>query len=296
MFVELFSDVTFVILLAAFHVLLVLTLLSKGKQKSQGLRWLMQYDQSTSSKAWWRGFLLIARWLRATFSSTEAEMQKKCLEAGIYNKQVALYYMPIKYCTLFAGGTVIYWLSQEQNWKPLNLMVVAAIWVVIVLIFPDAYISSRAKSLRVKISNKLPYMIDLLAVCVQTGMTIEASMSYLSKEMMSFDKDLGHMLNKTNDRIQIIGIEQALVELHTRVPTNEMRSFVMTLNQSLQYGTSIYSVLTTLSSEIREVQMLGLEEKIGQLSAKMSIPLILFIMFPIVILITAPGIMRMMYG
>ncbi|WP_067222480.1 type II secretion system F family protein [Marinomonas gallaica] len=296
MFVELFSDIKFVILLMAFYVLLVLILLSKNKQKSQGLRWLMYYDESKQSKTHWSGFLFIARWLRATFSSTEAEMQKKFLEAGIYNKQLALYYMPTKYFSLFVGGGIIYWLSQQQSWKPVNLMVIAAVWVVVVLIIPDAYLSSKAKSLRVKISNKLPYMIDLLAVCVQTGMTIEASMSYLSKEMMSFDKDLGHMLNKTNDRIQIIGIEQALVELHTRVPTNEMRSFVMTLNQSLQYGTSIYTVLTTLSSEIREVQMLGLEEKIGQLSAKMSVPLILFVMFPIVILIAAPGIMRMMNG
>ncbi|MEC8483612.1 MAG: type II secretion system F family protein, partial [Pseudomonadota bacterium] len=48
-----------------------------------------------------------------------------------------------------------------------------------------------------------------------------------------------------------------------------------------------------LSSEIRAVQMLSIEEKIGKLAAKMSVPLILFIMFPIVILIAAPGVMRM---
>jgi Flp pilus assembly protein TadB len=92
----------------------------------------------------------------------------------------------------------------------------------------------------------------------------------------------------------VVGLEQALEELYQRVPSNEMRSFVMTLNQSLQYGTSIYGVLTTLSADIREVQLLQVEEKIGQLAAKMSIPLIVFIMVPIVILIAAPGIMRML--
>ena len=218
------------------------------------------------------------------------------MAAGFYNTHFAVYYMPIKYISLFAGGGIIYWLNEQQSWKITDLAVISALWLVAIIIVPDAVLASKAKNLRVKISTKLPYMIDLLAVCVQTGMTIEASMSYLGKEMMSFDKDLGHMLNKTNDRIKIVGIEQALAELHIRVPTNEMRSFVMTLNQSLQYGTSIYTVLTTLSSEIREVQMLGLEEKIGKLSAKMSVPLILFIMFPIVILIAAPGIMRMMNG
>lgn len=296
MFVELFSDKLFVSLLVVFYVLFVLTLFSANKQKSQGMKWLMRYHESNAPQPRWGLLMSFLRSISSIFSFSELDSQKKFMEAGIYNKQVALYYMPMKYFILFFGGGIIYWLSEIQEWQTNNLVIISSGWLVFIVVLPDAYLASKAKNLKAKISNKLPYFIDLLAVCVQTGMTIEASMAYLSKEMMSFDKDLGHMLNKTNDRIQIVGINQALIELHLRVPTNEMRSFVMTLNQSLQYGTSIYHVLTTLSSEIREVQMLGLEEKIGKLSAKMSIPLILFIMFPIVILIAAPGIMRMMNG
>lgn len=131
---------------------------------------------------------------------------------------------------------------------------------------------------------------------MRTGMTIEASVAYLAHEMEGFDADIAHMLHKTNERAKLVGLESALEELYARVPTNEVRSFVMTLNQSLQYGSSIYEVLSNLAKDIREVHMLELEEKIGKLSAKMSIPLILFIMFPIVILITAPGIMRLLGG
>ncbi len=72
-----------------------------------------------------------------------------------------------------------------------------------------------------------------------------------------------------------------------------MRSFVMTLKQSLRYGSSIYGILTTLAADIRMVNMLQAEEKIGKLAAKMSVPLILFIMLPIVFVIVAPGIMRL---
>lgn len=73
-----------------------------------------------------------------------------------------------------------------------------------------------------------------------------------------------------------------------------MRSFVMTLTQSMQHGSSIYRMLTVLASDVREVQMLELEEKIGKLAAKMSIPLIVFILIPIVFVIAAPGVMRLM--
>lgn len=53
------------------------------------------------------------------------------------------------------------------------------------------------------------------------------------------------------------------------------------------------SVLATLATDIREINMMDLEEKIGKMGAKMSIPLITFIMVPIVVLIAAPGILRM---
>ncbi|MDB1123134.1 type II secretion system F family protein [Vibrio algarum] len=165
---------------------------------------------------------------------------------------------------------------------------------VFIIIVPDAYLAFRANGIKRKLSSQLPYLLDMMGVCVQTGMTIESSMTYLAQEMIGFDVDMAHMLKRTNERAHMVGLEQAIEELYIRVPTPEFRSFVMTLSQSLRYGSSIYETLTRLAMDIREIQILGLEEKIGKLSAKMSIPLIVFIMFPIVILTAAPGVMRMM--
>ncbi|PMH46704.1 biotin synthase [Vibrio sp. 10N.286.49.B3] len=228
------------------------------------------------------------------FTSNEEEVFKKFYAAGFYHFKYAKYYIPLKYISLLGGLVGLYFIHQEQWLSANNVMIAFAIWLMICILAPDAFLASKAKALTRKISKQLPYLLDLMAVCVQTGMTIESSMSYLGKEMASFDKDLSHMLNKTTDRARIVGLDKALDELYATIISNEMRSFVMTLKQSLQYGTSIYHVLTTLAKDIREVQMLDIEEKIGQLSAKMSIPLVLFIMIPVVILITAPGIMRMM--
>ena len=227
-------------------------------------------------------------------SSNQAEIKKKFIAAGFYDFKYASLYMPVKYFILVIGCAVIYWIAQDKALQSSTLIALGASWLVLVIIVPDSILATKAKNLTNKISNQLPYLLDLMAVCVQTGMTIEASMAYLSKEMADFDKDLTEVLGKINDRARIVGLATALDELYLRVPSNEMRSFVMTLKQSLQYGSSIYAVLTTLAGDIREVQMLGLEEKIGKLAAKMSVPLILFIMIPVVILIAAPGVMRMM--
>lgn len=214
--------------------------------------------------------------------------------AGFYHISWAKYYLQIKYALLISGLCGYYFLSVNQSIEITQHVIFIAVWVLICVVIPDAYIDMRTKQLQKKIANKLPYLLDLMAVCIQTGMTIESSMRYLSKEMATFDRDISYFLDKTNERSKIVGLEKALDELYELVPSNEMRSFVVTLKQSLRYGTSIYSILTTLAKDIRELQMLGMEEKIGKLAAKMSIPLIIFIMVPIVILIAAPGIMRLM--
>ncbi|EGU48901.1 type II secretion system protein F [Vibrio ichthyoenteri ATCC 700023] len=229
-------------------------------------------------------------------SLSETDVHDKMIAAGIYDSKYSKWLFPIKYGALIVGVLLLGFYAVQSQLPTSKVLIYGCIWLVLCLIGPDLYLSWRKQNLQRKLSERLPYLLDLMGVCVQTGMTIEASMGYLAKEMIGFDKDIAYMLNKTNERAKIVGLAQALEELYVRVPTAEIRSFVMTLNQSLQYGSSIYTVLTTLAVDIREIQMLGLEEKIGKLSAKMSIPLILLIMLPIVILITAPGIMRLMAG
>ncbi|WP_337247252.1 MULTISPECIES: type II secretion system F family protein [unclassified Vibrio] len=271
---------------------LLLIVSLRAEKKKQLWRDFHQDDQALKSQGAW--IERLSRSLNQLFSSDKQQVQQKILAAGFYHPMLATYFMPLKYALLCVGAAACYALSLRFAWQLNTLFIVLAGWLIVSLILPDSYLAMRARRLSNKISNKLPYLLDLMAVCVQTGMTIEASISYLAKEMRGFDKDISYLLMKTDDRARIVGLETALDELYGRVPSNEMRSFVMTLKQSLQYGSSVYSVLTTLSADIREVQMLQIEEKIGKLAAKMSIPLIVFIMVPIVILIAAPGIMRMM--
>ncbi|KII76010.1 type II secretion system F family protein [Vibrio renipiscarius] len=230
-----------------------------------------------------------------SLTKNQAEVTQKLNDAGVYSFKYAYLYLPLKFAVLFIGGVVIAMATHATLELTIRIAVIA-FWIIVILIVPDAVMDARVKKYRSDMTRQLPYLIDLLAVCVQTGMTIESSMGYLAKEMKGFDAKLARLLERTNERAHIVGLDKALDELYVHIPTSEMRSFVMTLKQSLQYGSSIYSTLTTLSADIRKVTMLNIEEKIGQLAAKMSIPLILFIMVPIVILIAAPGVMRMMSG
>ncbi|MFV8439833.1 type II secretion system F family protein [Vibrio owensii] len=234
--------------------------------------------------------------LTASFTSDQGDIKKKLEDAGFDNLTYARYYMHFKYGFAFIGLGATYFICRAVHADILIMMASMLTWFIACIIVPDSYLTSRRKKRQERISKQLPYLLDLMAICVQTGMTLESSIKYLSIELRSFDRELAKVLKQVDDRAQIHGLENALNELYRKLPTSEIRSFVMTLKQSLQYGSSIYAVLTTLASDIRDVNMLTAEEKIGKLAAKMSVPLVVLIMMPIVVVILAPAIMRAMHG
>ncbi len=217
------------------------------------------------------------------------ELEQKMIEAGYYNTEWAKFYFPAKLLVL-ALVSVLVLLGDMTSTNKLVVVIFSLIGVIVV---PDTLLQMRRKMLISRTSAQLPYLLDMMSVCVQTGMTIEAALVYLGKELAEFDSDLCYQIKRTSDSAKIHGLEKALNDLSERIPTPPVRSFVLTIIQNLQYGTSVAQVLSDLAEDMRKVQILTVEEKVGKLSAKMSVPLILFIMFPIVILILAPSIMQM---
>ena len=217
------------------------------------------------------------------------ELEQKLIEAGYYNTKWAKFYFPAKVLVLGVVSILILMGDMTSS----NQLLVAITSLITVIVLPDTLLQVRRKILIRKTSSQLPYLLDMMSVCVQTGMTIEAGLAYLALELAEFDSDLCYQIKRTSDSGKIHGIEKALNDLSERIPTPAVRSFVLTIIQNLQYGTSVAQILSDLAEDMRKEQMLTVEEKVGKLSAKMSVPLILFIMFPIVILILAPSIMQM---
>ncbi|GAM69366.1 type II/IV secretion system protein tadC [Vibrio sp. JCM 19236] len=86
------------------------------------------------------------------------------------------------------------------------------------------YLAWKKKRLIEKNSRQLPYMLDMMSVCIQTGMTLEASFRYLGDELKSFDKDLCYQIRKTSDAAEVKGMEAALAILPSvsRLPKCEV--------------------------------------------------------------------------
>ncbi len=192
------------------------------------------------------------------------ELEQKLIEAGYYNTKWAKFYFPAK--VLVLGVVSILILIGDMSSS--NQLLVAITSLITVIVLPDTLLQVRRKILIRKTSSQLPYLLDMMSVCVQTGMTIEAGLAYLALELAEFDSDLCYQIKRTSDSGKIHGIEKALNDLSERIPTPAVRSFVLTIIQNLQYGTSVAQILSDLAEDMRKEQMLTVEEKVGKLSAK----------------------------
>lgn len=163
----------------------------------------------------------------------------------------------------------------------------------LVILIPDRIKKSVVNSKIKKISEDMPFIIDTMAVCVQSGMTIENALKYIAENTQQINPEIAMLFERIVKKSNINGVHDALNELTNDVPSAEVNMFCSALQQSINYGTSLYNVLTTLSQEMREMQLLKVEEKVSSLSAKMTLPMMFFIMFPLLVIVAGPGFIGM---
>ena len=186
----------------------------------------------------------------------------------------------------------VYYLFFGRDAEGFSLIISCLLIFIGIIIVPGFLTVFVLKSKTKKIMNDLTSFIDLVAVNVQTGVSIEAALKQVATDFKKLNPDLSYVMLRVIRKSELTGMSQALQDVAISLPTTEIRMFCTVMQQSLNFGSSIYDQLIQLSSDIRELQLLTIEEKLGTLSAKMSVPLILFIMFPIIILILAPGVLR----
>ncbi|MGX8886728.1 type II secretion system F family protein [Raoultella ornithinolytica] len=207
------------------------------------------------------------------------------LDKNIVAKTLVVFIATLLLVLVNAAG--IYTFSHEM----LFLCVIAC--VVVVILLPNLVKEMVIKKHMKRISDDLPFVIDMLAVCVQSGMTIEKALRYIADNTYAINPNIATLFDRAMLKTEVNGINAALEQLYEEVPGTEVRMLCSTLQQSIKYGSSIYQVLIDLSKEMRELQLLNTEEKVASLSAKMTLPMITFIMFPLLVIVAGPGFIGM---
>lgn len=147
-------------------------------------------------------------------------------------------------------------------------------------------IDKRSKALR----KGLPDALDLLVICAEAGLTVDAAFNRVSRELGKAYPELGDEFMLTAIELGFLNERrQAFENLAGRVALDAVRGVVTTMIQTEKYGTPLASALRVLSAEFRNERMMRAEEKAARLPAIMTVPLILFILPVLFVFILGPA-------
>ncbi|MCQ9427201.1 type II secretion system F family protein [Pseudomonas sp. LJDD11] len=161
-------------------------------------------------------------------------------------------------------------------------------------VLPEAWLKWRAAKRGGRLSRSLPDGLDLMVICAEAGLPIGRVLQVVSKELSLSAPELADELRYTFAELQILSDRaKALQNLADRCGVPEMEKMVSTLLQAERYGTPLSVALRTISDESRKTLILNLEELAGKLPAQMSMPLMLLVLPPIIAMMGAPAMIRL---
>jgi tight adherence protein C len=220
--------------------------------------------------------------------------QLKLLQAGIRSKDLAYFVIAARFLMplVIGTGTVIalYIADVFPDWGALKRYIVTAVAFVGSYKAPDLWLKNKVQKRSHAVRKGLPDALDLLVICAEAGLTVDAAFSRVAKELGKAYPELGDEFGLTAIELGFLSERrQAFENLATRVDLEAIRGVVTTMIQTEKYGTPLASALRVLSAEFRNERMMRAEEKAARLPAIMTVPLILFILPTLFIVILGPA-------
>lgn len=213
--------------------------------------------------------------------------RQKLILIGWLNPNAEIYFLGLRLLTMVTGS-IAWYVTRIQVLSMNSMAECIAIAIVVGILF-DRILDWRVNQVRMQISRVIPDAVDLMVVCVASGLTLEAVFRCVGEEMRAISPALSREWLLTATEISVLDSPQtALSNLDKRVQLPDINNIVTTMNQALQYGTPLAEALKLIASDSRQYHFLELEEWVGKIPAKMSFPLVVFIMLPVVGIIVVP--------
>jgi tight adherence protein C len=232
--------------------------------------------------------------LKVLQESQLQEAQQKLAQAGIRKKELAVFVIFGRLVLpIVLGGiaaTLIYGINYFPEWGGMKRLFGFAAAVGFGYKFPDIYLTNLIGKRTDAVRKGLPDALDLLVICAEAGLTVDAAFNRVAKELGRAYPELGDEFALTAIELSFLSERrQAFENLAWRVNLEAVKGVTTTMVQTERYGTPLASALRVLSAEFRNERMMRAEEKAARLPAIMTVPLILFILPVLFIVILGPA-------
>ena len=161
---------------------------------------------------------------------------------------------------------------------------------------PDVFLNNTIARRQQSIMRGFPDALDLLLICVESGMSVESSFQRVSSEIGAQSAELAEELGLTTAELSYLPDRRMAFEnLAKRCGHPGVKSVAVALNQAERYGTPMGQALRVASQENREMRMAEAEKRAASLPAKLTVPMIVFFLPCLFVVILGPAIMKIMH-
>jgi tight adherence protein C len=162
--------------------------------------------------------------------------------------------------------------------------------------FPDMFVSNAISKRQQSIMRAFPDALDLMLICVESGMSIESTFTRVASEIGAQSAELAEELGLTTAELSYLPDRGAAYNnLAKRCGHSGVKAVATALSQAEHYGTPLGQALRVTAQENREMRMADAEKKAASLPAKLTVPMILFFLPCLFVVIMGPAIMKIMH-
>ncbi|MGA8970684.1 MAG: type II secretion system F family protein [Pseudolabrys sp.] len=228
----------------------------------------------------------------------QEEARLKLIQAGYRGQAPYVTYLFVRMvtpvaCFLFAVVYLFVVLNFDQPATIKLGICIAAAYVGMQL--PLLLLKNKINRRQLSIKRAFPDTLDLLLICVESGMSIEAAFRKVSDEVGTQSVALAEELTLTTAELSYLpDRRQAYENLAKRTDLDGVKSVCMALQQAERYGTPLATMLRVMAQENRDIRMSEAEKKAAGLPPKLTVPMILFFLPVLFIVILGPAAIKVM--
>ncbi|HEX3754616.1 MAG TPA: type II secretion system F family protein [Rhizomicrobium sp.] len=220
----------------------------------------------------------------------------KLMSAGYRGQAPLIAFMFFRFVMPFVVfvGTLFYlFVVIHTQWTGLQKLMAAFGGAFIGFYLPDLFVNNRVSRRQQSIMRAFPDALDLMLICVESGMSIESSFSRVADEIGTQSGDLAEELALTTAELSYLpDRRQAFDNLARRCGHSGVKAIATALNQAEKYGTPLGQALRVTANENREMRMQEAERRAASLPAKLTVPMIVFFLPCLFVVILGPAIMQ----
>jgi tight adherence protein C len=214
-----------------------------------------------------------------------SEMRLRLVQAGYRNKSAVTTFFLMRYLLVLIPliGAIALYPFLASNLSPQALGLTTAALMAAGFFLPSLWVWQRTRARQHAVSVAFPDTLDMMLVCIEAGLGLDAALNRVSKEIGKAHPVLGEELVYTTVEMRAgKGRQDVLRDLAKRVGVDDVRAFVTVIIQADRYGTSVADAMRVYAQDMRAKRMMRAEEKANKLDVKLTVA---------VFALTMPGVM-----